>query len=265
MTELNFYRFVMFWLVLAAIGFGVKKYGDYRVERFLANQVNSPPAVNQTQLATYPTPWVPQHQPNVIQALPRPTNESSIVTRTPAPPVAILSPPRIPGIQSADRDSTRTPLIFEHPPSPPVRNQQPPVRLPSTAPKPLTNPTVAEIVRIQESLGGSQIAPILETDHNESLDSGQLFQETVQRLQETLEQQPAQESSLVSELIDQGQQIALGSIAGQPEDTRELSQDEIADLLKYLKYFARQHKALDPEKSRSCERLARRLEAIQRR
>ena len=38
MTELKFYRWIMGCLVLLAIGVGVKRYGDYRVNEFLSRE-----------------------------------------------------------------------------------------------------------------------------------------------------------------------------------------------------------------------------------
>ena len=80
MTELNFYRFLMFCILIAGCAFGIKKYGDFRVEQFVASQMAPvpveayPPALAQLQPPTMNQQW-PQPQSH-LQSQPQPHKHS---------------------------------------------------------------------------------------------------------------------------------------------------------------------------------------------
>lgn len=242
MTELNFYRFVMFWLLLAVGVIAVRQYGDYRVERFLANQAASiQPVLPQTamdrQVWTVPPQAVPSHVPSAFLA-PAYTSLNQVPAHAPSSdPVAALPDPL-----------------------PPTGNDDPPV-IPVVSNADATDPVgpaVAEIESIRQMLGGSQVARILSDKAADqgALDVEQVFRDKLRQLQAS---QSGESSAAWKPTADEGLapqepgRVAVG----------DLTSREILEITRHLELLAGKLKLTDPDKSDACHRMARRVAKLQ--
>ena len=248
MTELNIYRFIMICLVITAGWFGVKRYGDYRVNQLLTSQPLALQGIDQQTLPVTPqlaqwssppinhlpiacaTPQVPQ------QVLQRETQPSSyhFQAAAPAPPpaMATLSDQRNPPSQ---RESWR----------PPAQSTDPPQAVQQPAAARETNSALAQIREIQKQLGGPSVVDIL--GENSDVDSERLFARTISQLQQQQARQPLKASS-----------------SRPAVDASMLSPDEISVVQQHLRQLAETLKSTEPNKAEACQHLAERLNAFAR-
>ena len=275
MTELYIYRFIMFWLVLAAALLGVKTYGDYRVHRFLVQtQTPLPPPLPANSVPGYPHGQVPG-QPSIAYP-PLPISQPTFLPQ-PASHARSL-PPGVVAAGSGVNPAQQPPQSARQPPLPATAGTLPPARptagrlhtpdlrpqagvpnhsIPAEEALPAEDPTVAEISAIQKRLGGSRVAAILSSDGGwpAGLDSEQVFLQTLQKLT-AADPETAQGRAFSSPTTPNAVKPSLCPFPQQP---LPLTASERQVVEQHLRRIAERLQSRDPEKSAAWDRLADRL------
>ncbi len=246
MTELKFYRLIMVCLVLLAVGVGIKRYGDYRVNEFLSREAPAGLVAAASHGApvnhadNYPLPQIsqPLRQPPaadpwrapavtaygnaplaVAGSTHRPTSAGAIGTLTDQP----ISPPAAPSWQ---------------PPRDPVSPPTAPIAVPE-------DPVVAQIRELKRQLGGTGVGEILGGGQGIAADwdTEATFAEAVRELR--AEQAARPEGS--------AERPAL------PVFANGMEPEEIVEVRQHLRQFADRVAADSPERAAAYQRLAKRL------
>ena len=247
MTELKFYRWIMGCLVLLAIGVGVKRYGDYRVNEFLSRE--APGGV--VAAAGYGGS-VGREGGHSLPQIPQPLRQPPAADPWRAPattayakaPLAIASSAyrsSSPGAMATFSDqSSSLPIPPSwRPPSEPVLPPAAPVAVPE-------DPLVAQLRDLKRQLGGAGVGEILGEGQGfaAGLDTEAAFAEAVRELQ-------AEQAQRATEAFSEGLEMPIFAAGIEPE--------EIAEVQRHLQQFANRMATDSPKRAATYQRLANRL------
>ncbi|MCP4082501.1 MAG: hypothetical protein GY819_14340 [Planctomycetaceae bacterium] len=250
MTELKFYRWIMGCLVLLAIGVGVKRYGDYRVNEFLSRE--APGGV--VAAAGYGGPGGREGGHSLPQISQQPLRQPPAADPWRAPATTAYAKAPLAIASSAYRSSTPGAMATLSDqssglPVPPSWRPPPEPVLPPAAPVAVPeDPLVAQLRDLKRQLGGAGVGEILSEGQGfaSGLDTEAAFAEAVRELQVQAEQ-----TQRVTEPLSEGLEMPVFAEGMEPE--------EIAEMQQHLQQFADRCAKDSPERAATYQQLANRL------